>query len=557
MRKTITILFLILFSYSFSYTQEVNKEKAVKVAKSFMVKHGSDYQIAETLPIIKNNELLGYQMNLNPVGYLILSANTELRPVLAYSFTNNLIDNEGTNVFLEILKEDLSKRIIALPFLKDSYRNKNRYEWNSLAYNKMQKGVSYFPNKKGDGFLETNWTQNHPYNMLCPLDIVNGGRSVAGCPATAMSMILNYHKETNLTQFDDNDDYYHNFYDQFYIDDDFETYGFPSFPQLNIYINQLQNCYNSNFIPNDTLIAALNFACGVAATQVYSASISGTYGVNQAYEAYQKFNFEESELLMGGDTSIVSRMIENMMYELPVHLALVDPAGTVGHNVVTDGYNSDGYFHLNFGWGGSSNGWYTMPPTSIPYNLTVIEGVVLDINYDSTAPPPQSVIADFDASETSIIEGDAIDFTDLSLNNPDSWQWTFEGGSPSTATIQNPHFVTYQEPGVYSVKLVAWNAFSQDSVTKEGYITVEPDAVNSVKENSVSIFPTRTKEKVYIENSSNEASTLELYDLTGRKVYSSHFVNKTDLNLRDYNSGIYILSLRSESSIITKKIIKD
>nr|NQU93391.1 C10 family peptidase [Bacteroidota bacterium] len=52
---------------------------------------------------------------------------------------------------------------------------------------------------------------------------------------------------------------------------------------------------------------------------------------------------------------------------------------TVGHNVVVDGYNSDDFFHLNFGWNGSSNGWYTMPPTSAPYNLTVIEGVVMDI----------------------------------------------------------------------------------------------------------------------------------------------------------------------------------
>ena len=46
---------------------------------------------------------------------------------------------------------------------------------------------------------------------------------------------------------------------------------------------------------------------------------------------------------------------------------------------MVDGYNTDEFFHLNFGWGGNSNGWYTMPPTSAPYNLTVIEGIVLDI----------------------------------------------------------------------------------------------------------------------------------------------------------------------------------
>jgi hypothetical protein len=47
--------------------------------------------------------------------------------------------------------------------------------------------------------------------------------------------------------------------------------------------------------------------------------------------------------------------------------------------VVVDGYNTDEFYHFNFGWGGSANGWYTLPPTSIPYNLTIIEGAVLDI----------------------------------------------------------------------------------------------------------------------------------------------------------------------------------
>jgi hypothetical protein len=73
------------------------------------------------------------------------------------------------------------------------------------------------------------------------------------------------------------------------------------------------------------------------------------------------------------------------MNALPAHLGLVDPGVTVGHNVVVDGYSSDGFYHFNFGWGGSANGWYTMPPTNIPYNLTVIEGIVLDVNL-SNAP---------------------------------------------------------------------------------------------------------------------------------------------------------------------------
>jgi hypothetical protein len=85
------------------------------------------------------------------------------------------------------------------------------------------------------------------------------------------------------------------------------------------------------------------------------------------------------------DTSLNTHLTQNIMNALPAHLGLVDPGVTVGHNVVVDGYSSDGFYHFNFGWGGSANGWYTMPPTNIPYNLTVIEGIVLDVNL-SNAP---------------------------------------------------------------------------------------------------------------------------------------------------------------------------
>ncbi len=56
-----------------------------------------------------------------------------------------------------------------------------------------------------------------------------------------------------------------------------------------------------------------------------------------------------------------------------------------------------------------------------------------------------------------------VDFTDSSLNNPTSWLWEFENGDPSFSTEQHPR-ICYSEPGVYSVKLTASNAFG--SVTK-------------------------------------------------------------------------------------------
>jgi hypothetical protein len=50
--------------------------------------------------------------------------------------------------------------------------------------------------------------------------------------------------------------------------------------------------------------------------------------------------------------------------------------------MVVDGYNTDGYYHINFGWGGSYDGWYLLPE-ELPYDLTVIEGVIVDIINDN------------------------------------------------------------------------------------------------------------------------------------------------------------------------------
>jgi PKD repeat protein len=83
----------------------------------------------------------------------------------------------------------------------------------------------------------------------------------------------------------------------------------------------------------------------------------------------------------------------------------------------------------------------------------------------------QPPAADFSASSTNISAGDSVTFTDLSTNNPNSWSWTFDGGTPGTSTGQNPT-VTYNTPGTYSVTLLASNGAGSDSETKTGYITV-------------------------------------------------------------------------------------
>ncbi len=67
---------------------------------------------------------------------------------------------------------------------------------------------------------------------------------------------------------------------------------------------------------------------------------------------------------------------QNIKDALPAHLALVDPGWTTGHNVVVDGYNTNDYYHLNFGWGGSANGWYLLPQ-EVPITSRWLKGLWL------------------------------------------------------------------------------------------------------------------------------------------------------------------------------------
>ncbi len=96
------------------------------------------------------------------------------------------------------------------------------------------------------------------------------------------------------------------------------------------------------------------------------------------------------------------------------------------------------------------------------------------ITVNANTNPP---VADFVASETEISTGTTITFTDLTENIVTSWSWTFEGGTPATSTEQNPT-VTYDEPGDYTVTLVATNAYGSNTETKVDYITVLYPEIN-------------------------------------------------------------------------------
>ena len=85
-----------------------------------------------------------------------------------------------------------------------------------------------------------------------------------------------------------------------------------------------------------------------------------------------------------------------------------------------------------------------------------------------------SVIPEFTADVTSLPIGSTVHFTDLSFGNPTSWHWTFEGGTPSSSSEQNPA-ITYHTQGLFAVSLTANNSSSSHTLTRNDYIMVTED----------------------------------------------------------------------------------
>jgi len=390
MKRFFLVLFSSVILYS-SWAQTYSVEELTRASQQFMSARNPELTIRATDTLLADSNLVvGFLFRFAPKGFVIVSFFDNIRPIYGYSVTDNFLfqGNDG-RLARKLISKDLQYRIWSADLLPRDSRIEIAREWELfkagvLFGNPFQQWPPEGTTITG-GWLNTNWTQSAPYNTMCPMDLNAGSRSVAGCPAIAMAQIVNYHEDINNTLFDDSDDYYHNYGagNQYWIDNDHETWGFPSFDSLNTWLESLGYAYQCHLPVSNEMKAALCFASGIAAHQVYSASVSGTFGIEQAYEAFQRFDFAESRLAYPTDTNLNYDIAENMKVALPVQLGLICDPGPGGHNVVVDGYNTYEYYHFNFGWGGSANGWYTLPPTGIPYNLTIIEGAVLDIKSDN------------------------------------------------------------------------------------------------------------------------------------------------------------------------------
>lgn len=162
--------------------------------------------------------------------------------------------------------------------------------------------------------------------------------------------------------------------------------------------------------------------------------------------------------------------------------------------------------------------------------------------------PIANFTADLKTGETPFI----VQFMDLSINNPNSWNWTFEGGTPSTSNQQNPS-VTYNYAGIYQVSLTCTNDAGNNTITKTSYISVSTSTgVENLTEELISFYPNPTNGLLNIETKKD--FELELYSTSGSLLIKTK--NKNSIDLSNLNNGLYILTIKIDGNVLTNKIIK-
>lgn len=276
-------------------------------------------------------------------GFLILSAEDAVMPVLAYGFTDDIdVDNlaPGVETFLSQYRDEIAAvRRLQLP-----------------ASERIQEAWKELRNPTRATLTETivsplitaRWNQSKYYNYYSPRDEESpggyDGKVPNGCVAVAMAQLMYYFRypengsgsHTNYTW--DYGNFYVNFAQQHY--------------------NYDAMCDQLNFYNNE--VAKLIFHAATSVDMSYGADGSGaqSFDVPHAMSTYFRYN-SDSHFRQKHDYSDSAwrQMLKtDLDVARPLYYSGYSESG--GHAFICDGYNSDDYFHFNFGWGGSGNGYF-------------------------------------------------------------------------------------------------------------------------------------------------------------------------------------------------------
>jgi hypothetical protein len=387
LKAAILLLFLVFFT-SNNFAQ---KPPIVKVAKAFILSSfNSNLQYSKldtNYTELTNNQgdILAYVFPVLPKGYIVVSSNEGLSPVIAFSTESNFdFTPNADNVLLDMLTKDLSARISHLNQAdingNSQVVQENRQKWNSLL---QQNYVTKTYDTQYGPLLTSVWGGVNCIDFYSqPIYVGNyftPNHYSPGCVATSTSIVMHYFKWP-LQGVGYHTDY----------DNSGSSRGsyYANFGATRYYWSRMLDKYYlvNSYDKHQRAMGELAYHCAVAFDMdfEYNGSTSNLNRTPSALNNYFRYSahYESSSWY-----SFWPRIRENIRNGYPVTIAISKTNGE-GHAMVCDGYGFDAgqskFYHLQFGWWGQSNGWYNIQGSWNSEGYSIIDGATLDI-----LPDPQ------------------------------------------------------------------------------------------------------------------------------------------------------------------------
>ncbi len=357
MKSNILLTMFLAIALSLSVlAKDVNRAQAEKVAVNFFYERSNvfdntfDYNDLSIKEVRKVDNAY-YVVNFEN-GWVLVAADDAMVPVLGYNFEGQFMKKEFQSYNV---KSYLQHFVELMNFIRENDIQANEEvttQWDRYMNSDPESLLAYRGSRNDVGpLLTVKWDQSSPYNLYCPPRTSgpnSSGRALVGCVATAMSQIMYYWRYP--LQGSGSHSYYCPPYGTISVNFGEATYDW------NAMMDRIDN-------DNPWEIAEISFHAGVSVDMdYYDDGGSGAYSYNVPHALETYFVYDNASLYIIKDNYPLAtwkNMIQGDLDDLhPVYYSGFSTDG--GHAFICDGYQGDDYFHFNFGWGGNSNGFYTL-----------------------------------------------------------------------------------------------------------------------------------------------------------------------------------------------------
>lgn len=343
MRK-ILLLFSLFLMTLVAWGEPIDRNEALKQANAFLsskgipVRQSLDMAYAQPGKAAEARSLY-YVFNVgNDKGFVIVAGDDAVSPILAYADRGDFSEREMAPAAKAML-ESYAQQIEMIQ------------QDPSLSVAAATSYAAIAP------MVESQWNQSEPYNYMCPTIEGEPGRSVTGCVATAMAQIMYYHKWPVA-----------------------ETKAIPAYQMSNGELiaganpvtldwDAMQSTYTGSEAEDDPTakaVAQLMVLCGKGVQMAYSyySSGAGDGAVVNALKSYFDYDGAIHRISRAdyANADWEKAIYDELAAQRPVYLSgtSLSASGMVGHAFVCDGYDGQGLFHINWGWGGMSDGFFRL-----------------------------------------------------------------------------------------------------------------------------------------------------------------------------------------------------